>query len=114
MLDLEKFKEPIKDFFDENVTFATDRWQPKGTYEDGIAYASKFEYSVNNLELLEIIDRAITAEKAVELMAEMHFDKTDYKCSQCPIANNCVGNRSDDRCKKLLIDCFMEKAREQE
>ena len=75
----------------------------------------RFKINISTLAFSELIVRAITAEKAVELMAGVICEKLN--CFECKYRvskndNNCVLLHGE--CKLRIIDYFMAKAREQE
>ena len=66
--------------------------------------------------MIEIIDRAITAEKAVEILAEI-IENCDDCMDNCPLWYECDKIDIDERessCANNLKNYAMEKAREQE
>jgi len=63
----------------------------------------------------EMLDRAITAEKALELMSE--YISMGPVCHDCQFhvgKDSCDGFTGRRACSEVVADWFMEKAREQE
>jgi len=72
-------------------------------------------YQISAGFVVEILDQAITAEKAFELMADV-FKR--IPCIHCPInrerTGQYCGNRGNEECKIGVVNYFIEKAREQD
>jgi len=94
MIDLEKYKKNI------------EGWIEQWGNED---------YPITSSELLEVINQAIVAEKAVELMAE--YISISEMCHDCQFRvgkDDCDGFTGRRACDEVIADWFVEEAREQE
>jgi len=103
MIDLEDMKKHAKTIKDEFEREAG---------KHNLARKRLIDYD----DLLEILDRAITAEKAVEILAEI-IENCDDCMDNCPLWYECDKIDIDERessCANNLKNYAMEKAREQE